>query len=142
MPSSLTITPNFPGTRRQAVDASAPMKWWHLVLLLWTIAGLAVCSETIPDVAGHVHAHSASHLSDPWHGLPGERLPDDDEKKKTDFHYHQFADFSAIDSDIPSVPHVAVGSMATCPTRSEDERTPVAPDPDLERPPLIRFPMA
>lgn len=142
MPSSLIIISEFPGTRRQADGHAARMKWWHLVLLMWTITGLAVCSETSPDYVGHAHPHDPSHLSEPWDGSPAERVPDDGERNNTDFHYHLTTDYSEIDSGVPSLLHVTVISMAAFPARGEDELPPAAPAPEPEMPPLIGFRLA
>ena len=142
MPRGLKITTNFLSVQGKRAGASAPMKWWHLLLLLWTVGGLAVCSENTPDVVGHSHAHSASHLFAPWHGSPADRVPDDGDKKNPDFHYHLLTDFSAIDSDIPSARHIRLGFIVGCHAHGEDDLLPETPAFDTERPPLIWFRMA
>lgn len=142
MPRESHLLAIFRKTLRKADGTSTPMTAWRFLLLLWTATGLAVCAEKAPDVAGHAHAHAPMHLTEPWHGSPADRAPDDNKPDSSDFHYHVVMDFSAIDSDVPPTQHSQSASIEACRLRGEDEHPPEAPALEPDGPPLIRIRMA
>ena len=104
----------------------------------WVVIGILVCSERMPDVAGHAHAHTPDHLTTPWHGEPagGAELGGDGQTG-SGFHYHVTIDYTSIDSDACAAhdPHPGHAGMAGA--WRHDEDPPLAPWLGTDGPPLI-----
>ena len=112
--------------------------WWCHLLISWILAGVLVCVESMPDVAGHAHGHTPDHLTTPWHGeTAGDMELGGDSQGGSGFHCHVTIDHSSIDSDAcpPLDPHPGRAPMAD--SWRHDEDPPLAPWLAKDRPPLI-----
>jgi hypothetical protein len=110
---------------------------WHLLMGL-ILAGLLVCTEEMPDVCGHIHAHTPDHVNTAWHGgFGGDAAGGDHMKTSPGFHYHVSIDHSSFDSDLCLLPPVRAGKNRIWRIRGRDCKMPDAPWLESEGPPLI-----
>lgn len=110
---------------------------WHLLTGI-ILAGLLVCTEEMPDVLGHSHAHAPDHANTAWHGgSGGHGAGGDDMKTSPDFHYHVSIDHSSFDSDLCLMPSVPAGKNSLWDMSGRDCLLPEAPWMESEGPPLI-----
>lgn len=107
------------------------------MVALWILCGLLVCSETMPDLVGHHHAHQDHHLLDLWHGGTGDETspapgPADH------FHCHVIHDFSSAEADLlGAVSPVVAAAAVLAPVSGEHQSAPDGPCLEMLEPPLI-----
>jgi hypothetical protein len=106
----------------------------RVAAVIWILCGLLVCTETMPDVIGHAHAHSQGHPMEPWTGDETSPAP----SPENHFHYHVVHDFSSVEVDILGViAPAAPAENARVPVRCEEQSAPDAPCLEMLEPPLV-----